>query len=303
MTEQSKADQLPTKHDGSGWTAVKITEISALASMGAFVCGIAYDQAFLASLDTHLLNILSIHDSIASGVAFLPQIIFWLFLGYVAGHFVGKELRRQTITLLLIYAMRPLALVLNPFKKTYQRLVIRVQARALGESVIIDLQNEYNEKVKSGEIVPPQQKPRLAGLVFWLAILTVLLYSTFSFLHAPWSGITVLVAVVWYYVVLATAVEVGLKPRPVPNGILVAILLGPLIIAGSAIWGFKDAVVLQVTHGQKVALHLKDKPPNTEALLVRTLDAGVLLYDQEQRRLFYYPWSQVEHLEIARRGW
>jgi hypothetical protein len=67
--------------------------------------------------------------------------------------------------------------------------------------------------------------------------------------------------------------------------------------------GFKDALGLQALPGQRVVLHLKDKPPDNQFVLARAFDAGALLYNPELKRISYHPWSQLEYLEIPRRPW
>jgi hypothetical protein len=150
VAEQPKVDAPPSKADESlfGWGAARVTEISALASMAAFVCGIAYDQAFLSSFDTRLLNILSIHDSISTGITFLPQIALLILFSNIFAYIMDKDTRRRLATLFLVQTLPILVWLLKPFKKTRERVAINVYGRSLGESLIFDVQNEYSEKVK-----------------------------------------------------------------------------------------------------------------------------------------------------------
>ena len=81
------------------------------------------------------------------------------------------------------------------------------------------------------------------------------------------------------------------------------VMLVPFIVIWAAYEGLSDAQSVTNPKGtvKPSVIELKGKSPNRQAILLRVLDAGVLMYDRSFNHLIFYRWEQVERLETRRR--
>jgi len=141
-----------------------------------------------------------------------------------------------------------------------------------------------------------------------LMIVTPFVYISFALIPPPWTIIAVLLAMIWWVVLVAFSAlksnfgfKIDHRNLIFVNVILYTILTIPVIVGLSSLWGFIDAVRLQVTHEKGAILYTNGNPPNDRSVLMRIIDGGVLLYNQPLHHVSYYPWRAIEHLEVRHR--
>jgi hypothetical protein len=71
----------------SWWTQVRVTELSALVSGAAFVCGLGYNGAYFSVLEPRFFSVLDFWDHIKTAISFLPFTMLFLAFGAFEGDY------------------------------------------------------------------------------------------------------------------------------------------------------------------------------------------------------------------------
>jgi hypothetical protein len=90
-----------------------------------------------------------------------------------------------------------------------------------------------------------------------------------------------------------------------PRWVLQGVLWMPVVVLGSAQFGFLDARSVE-SRKKPTTIQIKGSTPDNQSILLRVLDGGVLMFKRSSNEVLYYRWEQIERLETRRRrqaGW